>query len=373
MIFPFGQKKRGPWQGLALTVLGALALSACSTAPVPQAALQSSPGTASQGDEDRVVLGDTRAVTPVGLAVSGTRWWNEGSRWWAEGTRWWGEGTRWWAEGSRWWNEGTFGPMPQNTASFRLAGLDRAEARSPHAGEGVTVAVIDSGVDASHPMLRGAVRPGYDWVDDDDDASEADAGLGAGYGHGTAVAGLVRQVAPGAALLPLRVLGPDGSGRAADVARAIRFAVDAGAGVINLSVASSSSSEGVRAALQYAVGRGVLIVAASGNEGGDVPQAPARSLDGDSPLGQLGVSVTAVDAAGDLPAWSTRGGEVLAPGVQLESAYPGGRVVTATGSSFSAPIVSGALALALAEGRDARALAAHLASGQLLDVAELLR
>ncbi|MFC4456213.1 S8 family serine peptidase [Deinococcus sonorensis] len=286
---------------------------------------------------------------------------------------WWSEGVRWWNEGVRWWNEGAVQPAPGNRQALQLIRLDEARALAPHAGAGVVIAVIDTGADASHPLLQGALLPGRDFVDGDHDTSEGQEASGVAYGHGTAVAGVIRQVAPRASILPLRVLGPDGSGRAAQVAQAIRYATDAGAQIINLSVAAPVPNEGVRAALQAAASRGVLIVAACGNDGSDTPLSPARSLDGHNRLGQLGVSVTAVDAAGQLPGWSTRGGEVQAPGVGLETAYPGGRQVSASGSSFAAPVVSGVLALALAEGQEARTLAARLQGGTLLDVPTLFR
>lgn len=303
----------------------------------------------------------------------GPRWWADGPRWWADGPRWWADGPRWWADGPRWWADGVFGLMPGNTAAFRLVNLDQAHSTAARMGEGVTVALIDSGIDAAHPLLRGSVLPGHDWVGDDADAAEGGSVHDLAFGHGTAVAGIVRQVAPGARLLPLRVLSPDGSGSAEHVAAAIRYAVDKGVQVINLSISAPASSEATRAALQYAASRGVLVVAASGNDGGERPQSPASFLDAKSPLGRAGLSVSAVDEQGAWPQWSTRGGELLAPGVALHTAYPDGRVVSATGSSFAAPLVSGVLALALAEGRNAQDLAGMSPPGTLMDAATLLR
>ena len=122
------------------------------------------------------------------------------------------------------------------------------------------------------------------------------------------MAGVLRQVAPGAIVLPLRVLGPGGSGKAGNVADAIRFAVDQGAQMIHLSIAAPVASESVRAALQVAASRGVLIVAACGNDGSGRPEAPANALDGKNPLGRSGVSVSAVQTDGLFPS-GARGAE----------------------------------------------------------------
>jgi len=347
--------------------LGALLLGACGTAPNSPAAPAAILSTASLHPVESA--DDTRLVDHAGFASQGAKWWAEGgAKWWAEG------GAKWWAEGgAKWWAEGIFSPMPANTALLRAVRIDAAQARAPHMGEGVTVAVIDSGVDLRHPMLRSALLPGRDFVDGDLDPSEGGSDSDAAYGHGTAVAGIIRQVAPGAKILPVRVLRPDGSGNARDVAGAIRFATDQGVQIIHLSIAASVANEGVRAALQHAVSRGILVVAACGNDGSDRCEAPANALAGKNPLGRFGVSVSAVNTDGTFPSWSTHGGEVLAPGVGLQSAYPQGRTVDATGSSFAAPLVTGALALAVAEGKDPAVLAAKLTSGAILDASKLLQ
>lgn len=358
-----------------ILICAALALTACSTAPAPSTPAPSA--IALTLSLTATAEGSLASTAPANggrnFSSSGARLWAEGARLWAEGARLWAEGARLWAEGARLWAEGQYVLLPGSTAWLHQVRLDEAHALAPRAGEGVTIALLDSGVDLTHPMLQGALLPGHDLVDGDGDASEQGRDTDPTYGHGTAVAGVLRQVAPGARILPFRVLGPDGSGKAADVARAIRLAVDSGARVINLSVAAPVASEGVRAALQYAAARGVLVVAASGNDGGSQPQAPADALGGKDGLGQFGLSVTAVNLQGELPGWSNRGGEVRAPGVGLDTAYPGNRLVTASGSSFAAPVVSGALALALAQGHNARTLAARLSSGDLLDTAALLR
>lgn len=343
----------------ALLTLTCFLLGACGTLPTPPTGSLQPPTLSVASLPHSTTVNGTLLVDHAGFK--------------SEGAKWWAEGAKWWAEGAKWWAEGIFQPMPANSVLFHDIKIDVAQARAPHLGRGVIVAVIDSGIDVEHPMFKGALLPGRDFVDNDLDPSEAGTDLDAAFGHGTAVAGLLRQVAPEAKLLPLRVLDPSGSGEASSVASAIRFAVNQGARIIHLSIAASVSNEGVRAALQFAVSRGVLVVAACGNDGSDRPESPANALDGKNPLGRLGVSVSAVNADGAYPSWSTRGGEVLAPGVALQSAYPEGRTVSASGSSFAAPLVSGALALALAEGKDPAVLAARLTSGALLDASQLLQ
>ena len=346
---------------LALLTLGSLLLGACSTLPTPPA----TPSALSAASLPNRAANAALLADHAGFSAEGG-----GAKWWAEGG-----GAKWWAEGggAKWWAEGVFQPMPANSDLLRAVKIDVAQARAPRLGRGVVVAVIDSGADLEHPMLKSALLPGSDFVDNDLDPSEHGSDSDPAYGHGTAVAGILRQVAPAANILPLRVLGSSGSGEASNVARAIRFAVGQGAQIIHLSIAASVSNEGVRSALQLAVSKGVLVVAACGNDGSDRPESPANALDGKNPLGRYGVSVSAVNTDGTFPSWSTRGGEVIAPGVAMQTAYPQGRTVSASGSSFAAPLVTGALALALAEGKDPAALAAQLTSGAMLDASRLLQ
>lgn len=168
--------------------------------------------------------------------------------------------------------------------------------------EGVVIAVIDSGVDASHPDLAGAVDAGHDFVDDDNDASDDN-------GHGTAVAGIAAGRADnglGAAgvcwrcrIMPLRVIGPDGFARWARIANAIDYAVEHGAAVVNASI----YGEGIDPPLHYAIRRaravGVLVVAAAGNEGRTLPEYPAAFPEV--------VSVGATTEQNELASYSSRG------------------------------------------------------------------
>ncbi|ADV67514.1 S8 family peptidase [Deinococcus maricopensis] len=307
--------------------------------------------------------------------TNGQRIWSDGQRMWSDSFRMWSDGQRMWSDGQRMWSDGTFQPAPDNTAAFRLIGLDRAQARAPRLGAGVTVAIIDTGVDADHPVLRGSVTGGHDYLRDLDDGAEGGRDGDPAYGHGTAVASMVLQVAPDAKLLSMRVIGPDGSGSEADVARAIRDAADRGANIINLSVSGAAPNGGVRAAIVDVTRRGVLVVGSAGNTGAPRPEAPAVQMAQPDPAGERALSVSGTDNAGTLTAWTNRGSEVNAPGVALTAAYPDGRAVHATGTSFSAPLVSGTLALALGQGARPADLADELKDATrdgLLDAATLL-
>ncbi len=180
-------------------------------------------------------------------------------------------------------------------------------------GNTVVVAVLDTGV-SSGPDGINLLLPGQDLVDDDPDASDS------GW-HGTHVAGTIGQVtdngigvasiAPGVAILPVRVLGED-SGNTADLAEGIYWAVDEGADILNLSLGTSGESQVVLEALAYAEEEGVLVVAASGNDGySDFVQFPA-SVDT-----VLAVGATLLDAS--IAAYSNQGEglDLVAPGGSL--------------------------------------------------------
>jgi subtilisin family serine protease len=158
-------------------------------------------------------------------------------------------------------------------------GLDLIHADAAHpvsTGAGATVAVIDTGIDAAHPDLAGRIVAGYDFVDNDSTPQD-------GNGHGTHVSGIVAadagngigvdSVAPGASIMPVRVLDDNGSGSDADVAEGIDWATDHGADVINLSLGGSVPTAGLglpdamTPAIQHALDRGVVVVAAAGNDG----------------------------------------------------------------------------------------------------------
>ncbi len=160
------------------------------------------------------------------------------------------------------------------------------------------------------------------------------------FGHGTMVAGLVRLTAPQAQIMPLRVFDSVGSAHVFDIIRAIYYAVDHGADVINMSFSVSEPSLELRRAVQYARSRGVVCIAAAGNGGERTLVYPAAW--------QAAVGVAATDLEDGLSEFSNYGSatvELAAPGSGVVSTYPGGTFGAGWGTSFSAPLVAGAAAL----------------------------
>ncbi|MFE5756625.1 type VII secretion-associated serine protease mycosin [Streptomyces massasporeus] len=228
-------------------------------------------------------------------------------------------------------------------------------------GRGITVAVLDTGVEADHPDLAGNVLPGKDLVGFGAEPGDrawarhgtAMAGIIAGHGHGPADADGVLGIAPEAKILPVRVILEDGdpsrakarSSRGNALAEGIRWAADHGADVINLSLGDDSASAHPEPsedqAVQYALKKGVVVVASAGNGGekGDHISYPAA---------YPGViAVTAVDRAGTRASFSTRRwyATVSAPGVDVVIADPDHKYYEGWGTSAAAAFVSGAAAL----------------------------
>lgn len=153
---------------------------------------------------------------------------------------------------------------------WALSALKAETVHKSTTGSKVTVAVIDTGVKSSHQDLSGRVLSGIDYVDPGTSSNDEN-------GHGTHVAGIIAATAnnrvgvagfaPKTKILPVRVLDADGSGTAADVAKGIVYAASNGAKVINLSLSSSQSSAAMSSAVDYAISKNVLVVAAAGNGG----------------------------------------------------------------------------------------------------------
>lgn len=207
------------------------------------------------------------------------------------------------------------------------------------------VAVLDTGVDDAHPLLKEFLEPGWSLVGGEplkgapDDSAD---------GHGTHVAGLIRRVAGPipVRVLPVKVLESDGSGAISDLAGAIRFAVDwrgpAGerVSVINLSLGFRLNQvpTELAEAVRYALDSDLVLVAAAGNE--------SRTVSGYYPAALSGVvAVGAAGPDGKAARDSNAGAHVLAPGVDVLSALPGGGEGARTGSSFAAPYVSAGAAI----------------------------
>ncbi len=239
--------------------------------------------------------------------------------------------------------------------------IDAPEAWQVGTGAGAVVAVIDTGVDASHPDLAGRVLPGRDF------SGSATGATVDKVGHGTAVASIIAAngtamagVAPDAKILPLKVFRDSASAFSmSGYVQAIRYAADQGVDAINISLGCGGStscySKAELDALDYASTKGVEIVVAAGN--GD---ANGNGLDNDSPktpdfpsgyeLPGL-IAVTSSTRAGDRSTWANYGAstvDLAAPGEGILVAAPLGSYRSVTGTSFSAPMVSGAVALVAA-------------------------
>jgi subtilisin family serine protease len=277
------------------------------------------------------------------------------------------------------------------TGQWAPNALALPQAHTWSTGVGVRVAVLDGGVDLNHPRLVSAWARdaagdvlGRDFVDDDADPSENAAPTDAGWGHGTHVAGLVNLAAPGALLMPARVLDRTGRGNVWVLAEALMWAVDPdanpstddGARVVNISIGTTQATRLLNTAIELAtcsddddneeeddysdpgfdadrercnVLRGSVVMAAAGNAGSSTErQYPAA----EAAEGQL--AVTAHNRNRRLPAFANRGPwvQLAAPGQGVVSTMPGNQYASWSGTSMSTPLAAGVAALVLAREPD---------------------
>ena len=253
--------------------------------------------------------------------------------------------------------------------------LPDTQAAFTDSGTGI-VAIIDTGVDPTHPVLQGVLVPGNDFTrnisgpgSELPDVNQSSIGPNpssmmvnqstaavvdqfsganlsqpqyAAFGHGTMVAGIVHLVAPAAQIMSLKAFRADGTGYLSDVLRAIYFAAQNGANVINMSFSVASYSQEMANAIKFASRHQVICVASAGNDGKDETVYPA-ALDN-----VMGVASTTNNDA--LSSFSNYGQDIVwvaAPGEGIITTYPFGTYAAGWGTSFSAPMVSGAAALLL--------------------------
>lgn len=245
---------------------------------------------------------------------------------------------------------------PDYSKQWNLRSINIEKAWEDSKGEGITVAVIDTGVTKVPDLNQTEMVPGYNFVEDKDEALDDN-------GHGTHVAGTIAQstnnnygvagVAYKAKIMPLKVLSSSGGGTVADIAEAIRYAADNGASVINLSLGGGGESKLMQEAIDYAYYKGLVLVAAAGNSNQNSASYPARY--------PHVIGVTALDSAGKKAGYSNFGAgiDISAPGgsetakILQETIDPStGQTLFAgfMGTSMASPHVAGVAALVKAAG-----------------------
>jgi hypothetical protein len=254
-----------------------------------------------------------------------------------------------------------------------IVGLRDAHCDLRATGGGL-VAVIDTGVDVDHPTLQPALVPGYNFVgnsssaDEKNDLNQATAAVldgrnwvnggtvagvdqataavldndpdHAAFGHGTMVAGMVHLIAPKAKIMPVKAFGANGQASTSDVLRAIYYSVNKGAKVLNMSFSRPTSSLEMKIALDYAAARGVIAFSSAGNEGTSSLRYPAAY---DNVNGVA--ATTNDDVRASYSSYGAKNVAFSAPGNWVITTFPFSTFAATSGTSFSAPIVSGAAAL----------------------------
>ena len=232
---------------------------------------------------------------------------------------------------------------PYNGSEWHVPKIRASDAWNTTMGSGVTIAILDSGVLATHPDLAANLVPGWNFYDNDSNTADV-------YGHGTAVAGAaaaianngtgVVGVAGAAKIMPIRVTDISGYGYYSTVAQGITYAADHGARVANASFASLYSSSSVQSAAQYMKSKGGLVTVAAGNSG---------TNDGSPAITSM-IPVSATDGNDVIASWSSFGNYVAvsAPGVGIWTTNSSGSYGAWSGTSFSSPITAGVLALMMA-------------------------
>jgi len=245
-----------------------------------------------------------------------------------------------------------------------------------------TVAVIDTGVDVNHPVLYPVLLPGYDftrnqpgaseWLDvstlqngyvdtdtqdqqpgyvqqstaavlDQSTAAVLDGKDYTAFGHGTMTSGLIHLVAPNAKILPLKAFSSDGTGYLSNIVAALYYAVQHKANVVNMSFDLTTSSASLNQAVSYANKAGVVLVAAAGSE--NTNAAVCRAALNSSVVGIA--STTNWDSRSTFSNYGAVDVWIAAPGENIVSTFPGGTYASASGTSFSSPIVAGTVSLML--------------------------
>ncbi len=245
--------------------------------------------------------------------------------------------------------------------NLQLLGLEKTWENNKGNSQ-ITVAVVDTGILATHPDLRDKIVPGYDFIDGDNDPTDTDPD----FSHGTHVAGIIGAMtdnSQGVAgvnwnvkIMPVRVIGPDGNGGYSNLISGIYWAVDNGADVINLSLAGSVDSSSLKEAVEYAVDSGVTVVAAAGNNGSSPILYPARyekvisvgAIGPDKDLAyysNYGQDLDLVAPGGDNSVLSSNYNTILSTAGYMNGSQQIHKYSWAQGTSMAAPHVSGLVSL----------------------------
>ena len=226
------------------------------------------------------------------------------------------------------------------SSAWHLPKIGATTAWDVTTGDNVVIAVLDSGVDATHPDLAGRLIPGWNFYDNNSNTADV-------FGHGTLVAGSasantnngvgVASVAGNALIMPLRISATDGSASFSNMAKALTWAADKGAHVANISYQSVSGSATVASAAQYMKNKGGVTVVAAGNTGVEQTFAPTDTM----------ISVSATTSSDAVASWSSYGSyvDVAAPGSGIWTTKKGGGYGSANGTSFASPVTAAVIAM----------------------------
>lgn len=236
---------------------------------------------------------------------------------------------------------------PYLGSEWHLTTVGASTAWNTTLGAGITIAILDSGVDGTHPDLLPNLVPGYNFVDNNFNTADV-------CGHGTAVAGTaaasanngigVAGVAGAAKIMPVRISFPDSTGVCgaylSTISSGITYAADHGARIVNVSYGGITGSASVQSAGNYLKGKGGLLFASAGNNGVNDATVPTTSM----------ITVSATNTSDTITSWSTYGNFVSlsAPGENIWTTSQGGAYQGWSGTSFSSPLAAGVAALVMA-------------------------
>jgi hypothetical protein len=229
---------------------------------------------------------------------------------------------------------------PYYGSAWHLPKISAPSAWDSSQGDGVTIAILDSGVDSGHPDLATKLVPGWNFYNNNNSTSDV-------YGHGTKVAGAaaaagnnsvgVASVAAQSKIMPLRITDLSGMGYWSMIAQGLVYAADQGARVANVSFLGLSDSSTVRNAAQYMKDKGGLVIVSGGNTGALQSYAVTTSM----------IAVSATDGNDARTSWSSYGNYIAlaAPGAGIWTTTWGGGYGAVSGTSFSSPVTAGVVAL----------------------------